>query len=137
MEDLRRFKIGDVVTLKKDAEVGNWYYNETDEYCDRLTSTMRNNLKGKELAIVELHEQGYILSGGSEIYFAEMLDLVTDSLASKPYTFNREVEKLTRFLELKHILKYVDDALDKGDEEEFKRLTKMYREKDLEFMSVY
>lgn len=125
----RKFKIGDVVRVRKDLQVGKMYYTEEGKG-DKFTSRMRNNL-GKEGRIIDIDFVGYKLDiDPIHTYTEEMLEESYDELAKSNYEYNEGVEKVLINSQLDFYRKKIDEALDnrmfEKDKDSFKKLVEEY-----------
>lgn len=125
-----KYKIGEIVQVRPELEVGRIYYNDNSPIGDSLTYAMRINL-GKEAEVVGYSEGKYLLKIDGNValhqsYTDDMLRYPTDDLAGSDYLFNKEVEGVMAHLEMIQISKEIDKALDNGDKELFLKLTNEY-----------
>jgi IDEAL domain len=130
-----KYKIGEVVQIRKNLQIGKIYYNENSPIGDTLTRDMGNNL-GKEATVVDYNEGKYILSVDGRVV---LYQTYTDGMLCYPnededlgydeYEFNPEVEKLMIHLEALRLEKEIDKALDNGDKELFVELTSEYNKR--------
>lgn len=130
---LMKRKVGDKVTVKKDLKAGAEYYNKGGTYYDIFSRNMME-YRGREARIVEVVSDVYYKLNIDVIhnYTDEMLeDYVhpfdkNETLAQQPYILNDEVEKIVSDALKSSPQQLIDDALDRGDKEAFKRLTNLY-----------
>lgn len=123
-----KFKIGDVVRIKKDLFVGVVYYNEGSNIGDKFSTRMRNNI-GKEGVIIDIENGAYVLDiDRIHRYYDGMLENVIEN---EQYTFNIEVEELLSHMQRQYYSKLIDKALDEKmhetNPEEFQKLVDTYK----------
>jgi IDEAL domain len=124
---MRKFKVGDIVTLKEGLKVGARYKSMCKSYGDVFTHSMRNNL-GKEAKVVTFQGGGYVLAFNGKtdnvhIYYDDMIE----KIKVVDYYFNPEVEELVQHMEKQFIQKEIDKALDEKDEQKFNELVSKYK----------
>ena len=123
----RKFNIGDVVVLKDNLRVGAIYKSQCEQYGDKFTHSMRNNL-GKEATVVTYQGGGYILAFEGK---TDSVHVYYDGMIQKPkvsdYVFNPEVELLVQHLQKQQLQKEIDKALDDKDEQRFNELVEKYK----------
>jgi len=134
MNKKHRFRIGDIVKIRHDVEVGVIYYSEDGQFGDKFSSSMSKNI-GKEAKVVGFRNGGYVLQFDKHIdqiftYYYGMLELAKDELAEEQYKFNPDVEALLLHLERERYKKLIDEALDnrlfETNPDEFKKLVDAY-----------
>lgn len=107
----KKFKVGDIVRVKKDLIIGKTYYSE-DGMGDKFTYLMDRN-SGKEGRIIEIDYVGYKLDiDPIHTYTDGMLEKPVDELAVSDYDFNLDVEAViinSKFIAYK---RQIDKALD-------------------------
>lgn len=123
---MSKFKEGDRVVIRKDLIVGEFYYNEDGKTLDVFSPTMKQ-FCGQVAEIMFVTDKGsYMLDIDPwHNYTDEMLQGIEET----ENVFSEEVEEL-----INHMLKLapeqlINNAIDRGDKEEFIRLTEKYYKK--------
>lgn len=126
-------KVGDKVVVKKSCRAGAEYYNESGTHYDVFSRNMKQ-YAGREAVIVEVVGDIFYKINIDILhnYTEEMLESYVhplnevETLAQQPYILNDEVEKIVNDALKLSPQQLIDDALDRGDKEAFKRLTNLY-----------
>lgn len=135
-----KFKIGDKVFIKGNLKIGQKYYNEDCSDGDTFSYGMVE-YAGRQATVINIVNNGYILDiDPIHKYYDGMLEpvkhdfkfnVLVDELASKPYTFNYEVETVLHESLKRHYKIQMDKALEdrlfEKDPEAFQKLYDIYK----------
>jgi hypothetical protein len=132
---MRKFKVGDIVMVRNDLQVGKTYYNEDGSSCDIFSNMMLNHM-GKQARIAFIQFNQYYLDIDKfHGYVDEMLESIEDMCLRKekerfPNLVDENVEKIVN-----HMLRLVPEqlinhAIDTGNEELFKEVSEKYYSDD-------
>jgi hypothetical protein len=118
-----RLRIGDNVKVRSQLVVGERYFMQDRVTFDKFSKLMSKN-SGAEAMVIGFERGMYVLDiDPIHTYTDDMLIKINDPFARKSYTENEEVEDFLNHMLTLTTKQLIDNALDKGDKETFKKLT--------------
>ena len=127
-----QFKLGDIVRVKKDLQIGRVYGDESDS---RIYNTLTNTMavfRGQKARVEGVFHGKYLLSIDKQhLYVDSMLTLEESESDRQDYQYNPVVEEIVDDLTFEQVKKALDDGLSSRlfntDNEAFMKILAAYQ----------